>query len=534
MNRDKKKTCFALLIGIAAFVLTAIAACGYIYYYYVTLDVDACSIYPMLLAALLIAAAAYGLWVKLLGSRTTEDVMPVSPRSEKLLTTIVAALTILAAVLPMGINPFWNGEIPAHRNQYELMAEAILDGHLYLDYDHSDAKLAALENPYDPNEREEAELEAGVDYHWDHAYYNGHFYMYFGIVPTLLIFLPFRVITGVSLTTYHATQIFTAFFIVGVFLLFRLLAHRFFRALPLFCRLLMSAAFSAVSIWYVVTSPSLYCTAIVSAMCLEIWSLYFFLRAVYVESVERREIIMAFFGALFGALSFGCRPPVALANLLVLPLLVVYLKRKKPIRPALVGKLALAALPYIVIGVLLMLYNYVRFDNPFEFGQSYQLTVADQRLYAHPFANFNVIHLIKQTGVALAYPFSLFPGLFLEYPVFLFLLFLFERRTRQYLTGHDLYAFLWAIIVTMALILVLQTLTSPYLLERYKTDYLWMLSIGCFSVVAAIACSRPEHNTWLHAANYLSMAALLVSTALFFWPNDLSLETLSALLGVSF
>lgn len=68
--------------------------------------------------------------------------------------------------------------------------------------------LLQMDNPYDP----QARVDLGVDYRWDTAYYHGHYYMYFGVVPVFLLFLPFRLITGMSLTTYHATQVFVAFF----------------------------------------------------------------------------------------------------------------------------------------------------------------------------------------------------------------------------------------------------------------------------------------------------------------------------------
>ena len=110
---------------------------------------------------------------------------------------------------------------------------------------------------------------------------------------------------------------------------------------------------------------------------MEIWSLYFFFRAVYAEQKENRQILLAGIGALFGALAFGCRPPIALVNIIVVPLLYVFLRQRK-FSARLLGKLALAAMPYFVIGAALMYYNYIRFGNPFEFGQTYQLTVADQ------------------------------------------------------------------------------------------------------------------------------------------------------------
>lgn len=40
----------------------------------------------------------------------------------------------------------------------------------------------------------------------------------------------------------------------------------------------------------------------------------------------------AFLGALCGALAFGCRPPVAMVNLLLIPLLITFLRRNPPDR----------------------------------------------------------------------------------------------------------------------------------------------------------------------------------------------------------
>ena len=147
---------------------------------------------------------------------------------KRIIACVVALITALICVLPMDDLPIWNGEIPDHRNQYELMAEAILNGRIDFAYG-DEAELESLENPYDPNERK----EAGVKYHWDHAYYDGHYYMYFGIVPVFLAFLPYRLITGTALTTFRATQFFTAIIIAGMFSLFWLLSKLFFKKLCL-------------------------------------------------------------------------------------------------------------------------------------------------------------------------------------------------------------------------------------------------------------------------------------------------------------
>ena len=68
------------------------------------------------------------------------------------ISILIAALTICICIAPMASLPLWNGEQPGHRNQYELMAEAILDGRIEFAYG-DEEELLKLENPYDPNER---------------------------------------------------------------------------------------------------------------------------------------------------------------------------------------------------------------------------------------------------------------------------------------------------------------------------------------------------------------------------------------------
>ena len=128
---------------------------------------------------------------------------------------ICMIITIVLSVYPMSLSPVWNGKIPGHRDQYERMAQSILHGHLYLEYEDVDPRLSEMENPYDPQARK----ELGIYYHWDHAFYNGKYYMYFGIVPVVLLFLPYQLLTGNALTTYKATQIFTVGTILAIFAL---------------------------------------------------------------------------------------------------------------------------------------------------------------------------------------------------------------------------------------------------------------------------------------------------------------------------
>ena len=83
------------------------------------------------------------------------------------------------------------------------LVDALLDGNMYLSYEPSEEFLK-LENPYDAVTRDNNLLNRDEDYLWDAAYYNGKFYVYFGILPVLVIFLPFYLITGKYLTCMTA------------------------------------------------------------------------------------------------------------------------------------------------------------------------------------------------------------------------------------------------------------------------------------------------------------------------------------------
>lgn len=404
-----------------------------------------------------------------------------------LITLLVLAATICICVLPMDQLPIWNGQIPDHRNQYELMAEAILEGRIDFAYGDEDA-LLGLENPYDPQQRQ----EAGVFYHWDHAYYDGHYYMYFGIVPVFLAFLPYRILTGTALTTYHATQLFAGAAIVGIFVLLHLMYKLFFKKMPYGIYLLLSAAFSVMSVWYSTAEPALYCTAITAAIALEVWSLYFFIRGVWGEQRENRQLLFAGIGAALGALVFGCRPPIALANIVVIPMLVVFLRQRK-FSGRLLAKLILAALPYVIVAVGLMCYNYARFDDPFEFGQAYQLTVADQTRYSIRLNGRTLLRIFNNTignffavgSIQTNFPYLPTASVFFNFPILLLCFGIFFPGISRQLRQHHLLPLVGGLLAAVLVITAMDILWTPYLLERYRMDIYFLMAIACFPVIGA-------------------------------------------------
>ena len=471
-------------------------------------------------------------WLVRPGSGLLRITMERWTAAHTLVTVLVLAALIGSSSFLMTLCPMWNGEITAklmeetearakemaagagneewmdtaaaavsmdepntdpdryaikNKNQYELMADALLKGQVYLEYGDMDRRLLEMPNPYDTKARR----ELGVRYHWDHAFYKGRYYMYFGVVPVFLLFIPFKLITGASLTTYHATQVLVGMSIIGLFLFFRLLSKRFFPKLSFPVYLFLGAAISVTSMVHCVAKPAMYMTAFAAAFCMEIWSVYFYVKAVWATEDENRAIFRAFLGALFGALAFGCRPSIALGNLIVIPCLIVFLRGHK-FSGKLLLKLAAAASPYIIIGALLMFYNYIRFENPFEFGQSYQLTVADQSAYGSLFSRLSArgllngatFFLTRSEDLVAEFPHIVEGGVFYTYPVFGAGLFaLTNKKTRTAIRANKFVLFLLGGIATIGVIIMMDVVWTPYLLARYREDMMWLLGMLVFLAV---------------------------------------------------
>ncbi len=446
-------------------------------------------------------------------------------RKHRILICAAALLLIAAMAWLMSLPINWNGDIPGHRDQYEQITESFLKGHLYFDYN-VDPGLLEMENPYDRAARD----AMGVSCYWDHAFYNGHYYMYFGVVPVFLLFLPCRLITGTALTTYHATQIFAAGFTLGLFSLFWNLTKKFFKNLPLSVYLSLSLILSLASLKYSVKYPALYHTAISAGLCLEIWSLFFFTKAVWFAGREKKTLLEAALGALLGALAFGCRPSLALGNIALIPLIIVFLK-DRPASAGLLSRIVCVVLPYVLVAAALMAYNQARFDNPFEFGQTYQLTSVDQSGYGNMFSQLDFVRVInglifslaKSPMVSRELPWISHGGVWWECPALILgFAWLFDRETNRKIGEKKLKGFLAAMAAAAVLIIVVQTAWSPWLLERYGEDFIWLLAVGVFVVVGVWYTGSAESARFAGVICWVSFASFLITCLLILIPENYS------------
>ncbi|MBO4366351.1 MAG: hypothetical protein J5843_01705 [Clostridia bacterium] len=322
-----------------------------------------------ILTGLLIAVWDRGIWKHLFKpDRGTH-------RAAALILLLLTILFIGVTMQSIGLTriPLDSGE----HNAYEELFASLLKGRVDLDGQTpvDPSVLEGLANPYDVTERSSA--LSGIDAIWDRAYYNGHFYCYFGIAPIFTVYFPFYLLTGFQ---YIPSAGLAALFLlagaaIGIFTALNAAAKTFGIEKPLVLGL---ASIPAVALCFFLpvigSSSDMYYLPIASGVCCLAWTLAFGFGAFLSRRPLFRRILVGLSG-LFLALTAASRPPLALYGLILIPLFVSWIRKEKTW-----WKEALPfALPLLAGGVLIGWYNFIRFGSPLEFGAQYQLTVHDIR-----------------------------------------------------------------------------------------------------------------------------------------------------------
>lgn len=107
---------------------------------------------------------------------------------------------------------------------------AIKSGKFYI-LERPNSNVLELENPYDNLTRNKF-AERNKDYDWDTALYNGHEYIYFGILPVLLIFLPYNIIFHRYLKISVVVFIFSIFIFILLKEILLKFLQKYFKDIP--------------------------------------------------------------------------------------------------------------------------------------------------------------------------------------------------------------------------------------------------------------------------------------------------------------
>ena len=160
--------------------------------------------------------------------------------------------------------------------QYGALAHSLLNGRLDLEQD-PPAAMQEMANPYDTAARQ----QAAPDALWDVAYYQGRYYVYFGVIPCLLFQLPFEALTGVRDLPPSLPMILLSWlFLLAAFGCIKQAARRWFPDMSAAVYLLLCAGIGTGSqIYYLLLRPSIYEYAILSGAAFVMLALWQWLLA---------------------------------------------------------------------------------------------------------------------------------------------------------------------------------------------------------------------------------------------------------------
>lgn len=258
--------------------------------------------------------------------------------------------------------------------QYAELAKAMAHGQLYLE-EEPPQWLQDMDDPYDKGARDEAQKETGDAYLFDVAYYEGNYYVYFGVVPVLLFYLPFYLVTGANFPTAIGVLIAVLAFVLGCSALLDRFARYHFKRVSLGLYLLLQIPLvMCCGVLYLVKFPTFYSLPIALGLAFSVWGLYFWMKGRASEHPEKWYLA----GSLCMALVAGCRPQLLVLSLLAFPLFWrAYITKKRLFTPRGAREFACLIAPYAVVAAGLMGYNYARFGSLTDFGANYNLTVND-------------------------------------------------------------------------------------------------------------------------------------------------------------
>lgn len=442
--------------------------------------------------------------------------MPFSERNLKQ-TSIVLAISLIF----LGTIMWINSTSPLLDGIYNEYVNSLIDGKLSLNSEPSE-ELKNLENPYDATQR------SNVQYKWDAAYYNGKYYVYFGILPALILFIPLKVIFGYSLHIFIGVLLFSIGILINLIKSIKLIYKMWFNKLNFsYLILAIIGILSGSLLFWINRRPETY-ELVLSA------GIFFVTLGFYLmfKSIENKEKVSYFYlctSALSYALAVACRPNLLLVSLCLIPIIIEVLKRNRKDKKKIVKTIIVVGIPYVVVGISLMIFNYIRFDNPFEFGASYQITVNDMRNLKYRWLTIPVglyTQLFKLPVTKNVFPFfiheystiqfagyyyveSLACGLLVLNPINLILLFLIKLKNK--IQDKECYKYTCTFVIVSAIICIADIVLAGTL-QRYSMDYAWLLNIASYMTLFIIVNNIKSDEI----KNYVLIIGMIITLYMLF------------------
>lgn len=412
------------------------------------------------------------------------------------------------------------------------LVDAFASGHTYMTFEPTE-EILSMENPYDTNKRSELGLAMNVDYAWDHLLYEGKYYSYYGIAPVILLFLPYYLITGYYFPAVIAVYIFS---MIGIFALSRVyiqFIERWFGSLKSGMALAgMIIMLASCGVWFSMARPHFYETAISAGFACVCSGAYFLITSNIfdVSSISLKRLSLSSVLLSLGVLS---RPTTAVYCICACIFIAMGYKKAKGQFGGKASRYLLSAfIPYVVIGSVQMIYNYVRFSSPFDFGIQYSLTINDftKSQYHTQFVFVTIFNFIfNAPGFEPDFPFvkSSFQALdtngyyykdahlvnavsvgliYRALPVISYLMTKKAYNMSQSENKKKTSVIISLLSIAAPLVILFSIWESGYAV-RYTADFSWQILIGAYVILFTVMtkCSSKEIKKILYSAFVFSM-----------------------------
>ena len=452
--------------------------------------------------ALIIGALYY-----LLHSKKLNEVYSENDRTHVGILTLVI-ISVLLLITSFNNLSTSNKKIVSNIKQTDSIeyekhyTDAIIDGHFYLDVI-PDRKLTEVENPYDISIRN----KENINYLYDFAYYKGKYYVYFTVLPQLLINVPFKLLTGKYINIAYEILLFsilgTMFGIVSIMYIIK----KYFpnTKLKTLIWIILTVSFSSM-ILYLNGRTYVYELAGSCGYWLIMQAVYFTIKAFYKEKISIKSLVMS---AISAALAVCARP-----NLIIISLLFIFIyvyevieriRENNEYKKYIVKYVLAIFIPYTIIGILTMIFNYIRFENIFEFGAKYQLTGMDfshlgikpstipiglfHYLFNLPIFDFTFPFIHCKAAMPLYFgeygaPFMGL-GVFWMAPISAILLFIPVLKNEIKEKNKKIWHYM-LVSLTVALLMIIAITLVAMSYQRYMADFAWLIVWPAIIVVLFI------------------------------------------------
>lgn len=325
--------------------------------------------------------------------------------SHRLIVQIMTLLCTLSSFLFLYTGELmddYNPNVFNSADPYAMTVDSFIKDLPYLAED-PDPALAELENVYDRSIRE----DSGIFYHWDLAYFEGHYYSYFGLAPVIAFYYPFYLISGkipkIDLAVFFFGALAIMFFCQ---LIIKLVDHFVKKANLLLLLILIPVTLSCTGIYYAINLPSKYTLPVISGLCFLFLCLWLGICACTSKNKKLRLGLFFLSGAAL-AYCVASRPSLAIGALIIAPFYIEVLADKNYSVKYRAAQASVFLIPVFAGVAMILLYNKLRFGSLFDFGQTYQLTVSDVNANKISLAGF--FPMLYHYFLQLPRPSSLFP-----------------------------------------------------------------------------------------------------------------------------